>query len=105
MAAVSPIRADQGPKLPGQDAPAPAPEKKRRRAPLVFAGLVIVAGGVAALLYATRLGKEKTDDASVEGHASNVSARIAGQVKQVLVEDNQDVKPGDEHLLDLAGDA
>src|SRR4051794_20386182 len=95
MAAVSPIRDDPGSKVPGQDAPAMAPEKKRRRAPLVFAGLLIVAGGVAALLYATRLGKEKTDDASVEGHASNVSARVAGQVKQVLVEDNQDVKPGD----------
>ena len=78
----------------GQDAPA-APAKPRRRAPLVLAGLLVVAGGVAAVLYVSRLGKEKTDDAQVEAHASSVSARIKGQVKRVLVADNQEVKPGD----------
>src|SRR5262249_5789468 len=36
-----------------------------------------------------------TDDAQVEAHVSNVSARIAGQVKRVLVADNQEVKAGD----------
>jgi len=79
---------------PGQDAPA-APAKPRRRAPLVFAGLLVVAGGVAAVLYISRLGKEKTDDAQVEAHESRVSARINGQVKRVLVADNQEVKHGD----------
>ena len=62
---------------------------------MVLAGLLVVAGGVAAFVYLSRLGKEKTDDASVEGHVSNVSARIQGQVKRVVVRDNQDVKPGD----------
>jgi membrane fusion protein (multidrug efflux system) len=61
----------------------------------MLAGLVVVGGVVAAVLYASRLGKEKTDDAQVEAHVSNVSARIAGQVKRVLVADNQEVKPGD----------
>jgi membrane fusion protein (multidrug efflux system) len=56
---------------------------------------VLAAAGVATALYLTRLGTEKTDDASVEAHVSNVSARIAGQAKRVLVEDNQVVKPGD----------
>jgi membrane fusion protein (multidrug efflux system) len=66
----------------------------------VLGGLLIAAAGVAAVIYLTRLGKERTDDAQVEAHASNVAARIAGQVKRVLVVDNQEVKPG-EVLLEL----
>jgi membrane fusion protein (multidrug efflux system) len=80
--------------VPGQDAPA-APAKPRRLAPLVLLGLVVIAAAVAAFLYFSRVGKEKTDDAQVEAHVSNVSARVAGQVKRVLVADNQQVKPGD----------
>lgn len=94
MAAVTPIRDDKAPStLPGQDAPgAPA---KRRRAPFVAAGLVLAAVAVAGVIYWMRLGKERTDDAQVEGHVSNVSAQITGQVKRVAVADNQDVKAGD----------
>jgi len=66
----------------------------------VAGGLVIVAVGVAVGIYASRLGKEKTDDAQVEAHVSNIAARITGQVKRVLVVDNQQVKPGDP-LLEL----
>jgi len=92
MAAVTPIREDQAPATPvGHDAPV----KKRRRAPFVAAGLLAAAGGVAAYIYFSRLGKEKTDDAQVEAHVSNVAARVAGQVKRVLVVDNQEVKVGD----------
>jgi membrane fusion protein (multidrug efflux system) len=95
MASVSPIRdeasASSGPPL-GQTFP---PSKKGRRAPFVAGGLLIAAAGVATAIYVTRLGKEKTDDAQVEAHVSNVSPRINGQVKRVLVVDNQEVKPGD----------
>jgi membrane fusion protein, multidrug efflux system len=83
--------------LSGHDTPK---AKKRRRAPFVLAGLVVVAGGIAAYIYASRLGKEKTDDAQVEAHVENVAARIAGQVKRVLVVDNQEVKAG-ELLVEL----
>jgi membrane fusion protein (multidrug efflux system) len=94
MAAVSPIRDDKSSSTtPGQDTPAAPP--KRRRAPVVLGVLVLAAAIVAAVLYATRLGKEKTDDAQVEAHVSNVSPRITGQVKRVLVADNQEVKAGD----------
>ena len=94
MAAVSPIRDDRSSSTtPGQDTPAAPPA--RRRAPVVLGVLVLAAAIVAAVLYATRLGKEKTDDAQVEAHVSNVSPRIAGQVKRVLVADNQEVKAGD----------
>jgi membrane fusion protein (multidrug efflux system) len=79
-------------------APVPAvtasPVAKRRRAPFVFAGLVLVAAGVAATIYVTRLGKESTDDAQVEAHIAAVAARIAGQVKKVDVSDNETVKVG-----------
>ena len=93
MAAVTPIRDDQAPpQLPRHDAPT---LKKRRRAPLVLVGLLIAAGSIAAYIYLSRLGKEKTDDAQIEAHVSNVAARVAGQVKRVLVVDNQEVKPGD----------
>ena len=97
MASVSPIRDDKGPSTiagPGQDTPAPA-APRRRRAPFVAVGLIAVAGGIATAIYVSRLGKEKTDDAQVETHVSNVAARIAGQVKRVLVADNQEVKAGD----------
>lgn len=94
MAAVTPIRDDKAPPtLAGQDAPgAPA---KRRRAPFVAGALVLAAVAVAAALYWMRLGKEKTDDAQVDAHQSNVSAQIAGQVTRVAVADNQEVKAGD----------
>ena len=93
MAAVTPIRDDKASPLAGQDAP--APPARRRRAPFVAGVLVLAAVAVAVTIYWMRLGKEKTDDAQVEGHVSNVSAQIPGQVKRVAVADNQDVKAGD----------
>jgi membrane fusion protein (multidrug efflux system) len=74
--------------------------KKRRRAPFVLAGLLVIAGAIATFIYVSRIGREKTDDAQVEAHVSNVSARIAGQVKRLVAKDNQEVKAGD-LLLEL----
>lgn len=74
---------------------AEAAAPKRRRAPFVLGGLVLVAVGVALYVYFSRLGKESTDDAQVEAHVANVAARITGQVKRVPVADNQQVKVGD----------
>lgn len=91
MASVAPIREDAGP-AGGLDAPRAKP---RRRAPLVFAGLLVVAAGIAVYIYLSRLGREATDDAQVEAHVTSVAARVAGQVKRVLVADNQEVKAGD----------
>jgi membrane fusion protein, multidrug efflux system len=93
MAAVTPIREElPPPSLAGHPAPTVTP---RRRAPFIVGGLLIVAGGIATFLYVSRLGNEKTDDAQVEAHVSNVAARVAGQVTRVLVVDNQEVKVGD----------
>jgi membrane fusion protein (multidrug efflux system) len=76
------------------EAPSPPPPKKKK-APLVLGALLVTAAIVGGIIYITRLGKEKTDDAQVEAHVSNVSARIAGQVKRVAIDDNQMVKKGD----------
>lgn len=67
----------------------------RRKAPIVAAALVLVAGAIATYLYVSRRGKETTDDAQVEGHVAAVSARIPGQVKRVLVDNDQQVAAGD----------
>ena len=75
---------------------APAAKKPpRKKAPLVLGALVAVAGAIAAYLYLSSRGKESTDDAQVEGHVSTVAARVPGQVKRVLVTDDQPVKAGD----------
>jgi membrane fusion protein, multidrug efflux system len=76
------------------EAPSTPPPKKKK-APLVLGALLVVAAIVAGIIYITRLGKEKTDDAQVEGHVATVSARVAGQVKRVAIDDNQIVKKGD----------
>lgn len=75
-------------------APVLAAPKPRKKAPLVFGGLLAIAGAVGTYLYVSSRGKETTDDAQVEGHVAAVSARVAGQVKRVLVDDDQPVKAG-----------
>ncbi len=66
--------------------------------------LLIVLIALSALsLGAWRLhhvwGTESTDDAFVEGHLVYLSARVGGQVVEVLVVENQEVKAGDPLVL------
>lgn len=61
----------------------------------IVAGLALLAvvwWGIGHLRYASH--HETTDDAFIEGHAVRVSPRAAGQVLQVYVQDNQQVRPG-----------
>ena len=58
---------------------------------VVVALLVLVAAG----LWWHSTYTEDTDDAQINGHLIQVSARIAGQVAKVYVEENQLVKAGD----------
>ncbi len=83
-----------------EDSLVPPDRKPRRKAPLVAGSLVTVAVGVAAFIFVTGRGKEHTDDAQVEAHISPVAARVSGQVKKVLVQDNQHVMVG-EVLIEL----
>jgi membrane fusion protein, multidrug efflux system len=59
-------------------------------------GLGVVLLGVAAVvvwLFVTA-GRESTDDAQVEGHVVQISARVGGTIQRVSVEDNQGVAAG-----------
>ena len=87
--------ADNIPEIPMPTPSAATTKPKRKKAPLIMGALVLVAAAVGIYLYVSSRGKENTDDAQVEGHIANVAARVSGQVKRVLVDDNQPVKKGD----------
>jgi membrane fusion protein (multidrug efflux system) len=67
-----------------------------RKAALILLALaaVAVAAVKGSARLAAHLATEETDDAQVEGHISPVLPRIAGQVTEVLVRDNEIVKEG-----------
>jgi membrane fusion protein (multidrug efflux system) len=61
--------------------------------------MAIIIGSVALVVVVVLVWRylgsyESTDDAQVDGHLSSVSARVAGHVQKLLVEDNQFVKAG-----------
>jgi membrane fusion protein (multidrug efflux system) len=70
-----------------------APPQSRRRG--IIIAVVVVLALVAAGLWWHSTYSESTDDAQVNGHLIQVSARIAGQVAKVYVDENQVVKAGD----------
>jgi membrane fusion protein (multidrug efflux system) len=78
--------------LEGGPAVKPAP---RRKALIVLPLLTALAAAGGALALLGGAGKETTDDAQIEGHVAYVAPHVAGQVKRVLVKDNQHVKAGD----------
>ncbi len=75
----------------------PAPKSARRtpRALIALPLLAAIGLSVGGGAYFLGRGHETTNDAQVEGHVASVAARVAGQVEQVLVNDNQLVKAGD----------
>ena len=67
--------------------------KSRRKGIIVVVLLVVVL--VAVGLWWRSTFTEDTDDAQVNGHLIQVSARVGGQVSKVSVDENQVVKAGD----------
>jgi len=59
---------------------------------IIGGGLVLIAA--IAVFYWYSSGRVNTDDAEVDGHLNPVSAKISGNVLEVLVDDNQQVKAG-----------
>jgi membrane fusion protein (multidrug efflux system) len=53
--------------------------------------VILVAVAIGAWLYRTA-GRETTDDAQVDAHVAQISARVGGTVLRVLVTDNQQVE-------------
>jgi membrane fusion protein, multidrug efflux system len=96
-------------KHPNQQAPQPARDQKakddkgdkqgdeppRRKWPFVLAGVVVAAfvGVVLWVIFRPRP-DVWTDDAYVAVHYASVAPRVSGQVSNVLVDDNQEVKAG-----------
>ena len=76
-----------------------APEKLRAangrpRALLVLGGFVVVAAAAATALYFHYRDQVSTDDAQVDAHLTSVAPKISGNVIEVPVEDNREVKAG-----------
>ncbi len=72
--------------------------RSRRRGIIIVVIAIIVVAAIAFWWHSTF--SEDTDDAQINGHLIQVSARIAGQVQKVWVEENQQVKKGDP-IVDL----
>jgi membrane fusion protein (multidrug efflux system) len=77
---------------PARVAPRRYPRSRPRRIILAAATLFVIVGGF--LLWRYLAGYESTDDAQVDVHIYPVSARIAGYVIKVNVNDNQYVDQG-----------
>jgi membrane fusion protein (multidrug efflux system) len=69
-------------------------QRQTRRSVIVVV-LVAILALVAAGIWWRSTYSESTDDAQVNGHLIQVSARVAGQVAKVYVDENQVVKAGD----------
>jgi len=71
--------------------------RRPRRSPArIIVPIVLVVFAVGGYFLWRYFGSyESTDDAQIDGHLNAISARISGQVNEVLVEDEQLVKKGD----------
>ena len=67
-------------------------QNSRFRIALAIAAVVLLAVGFFVYRYLTSY--ESTDDAQVDGHVNSISARVAGHVIKLNVEDNQYVPAG-----------
>src|SRR5579863_8922749 len=74
------------------EAPAPPPRKRLLQRPvlLLIIGLILIGGVVVGVLWWLDARQyETTDDAFIEADATQVSPRVAGQVKEVRINDNE----------------
>ncbi len=102
------------PALPPNNRPVTAPEtvqenhangklpdvgtpKQSNRLRHLIAGVAVLSVGVATAIYYREYVAtfESTDDAFIEAHVTPIAPQVAGRVAQLLVADNQEVKPGD----------
>jgi membrane fusion protein (multidrug efflux system) len=70
--------------------------KPKRVVFLAVVAVAVVAGGIYGVVWWRHLRDHvSTDDAYITARISPISARVAGHVAKVLVDDNQEVKAGD----------
>ena len=74
--------------------PPPGPSRGRWKAVVILAvlAMILAAGGYWYWNYSQTF--ESTDDAQVDAHLNSISARVAGTVTAIYVEENQFVKAG-----------
>ena len=77
---------------PTEERPEPTPQRSRRRFIIIGLVAVLVVGALLFWWHSTYY--EDTDDASVDGHLVQISARINGHVEKVNVDENQYVEAG-----------
>ncbi|MFP5226912.1 MAG: HlyD family secretion protein [Acidobacteriota bacterium] len=77
---------------PTEERPENPPQRSRRRFIIIGVVAVLVVGALLFWWHSTYY--EDTDDASVDGHLVQISARINGHVAKVLVQQNQYVDAG-----------
>ena len=75
----------------------PPPRKKGRKLKILLAAAGVLIVLVAVTFYYLRFVApyESTDDAFIDGYLTLISSRVPGQISQLLVTDNQQVKAGD----------
>ncbi|MGH9618802.1 MAG: HlyD family secretion protein, partial [Bryobacteraceae bacterium] len=74
--------------------------RRKRAIRLIILAVIVVAIIVAIPIYAYYSVRVSTDDAQVDGHVMPISPRVAGVILNVLVNDNEQVKAGQE-LIEL----
>ena len=68
--------------------------KKRSLLRRIILGAVIITAVAAFFVWRYLNSYESTDDAQIDGHINNVSARVSGYIQKVNVNDNQYVEKG-----------
>ncbi len=68
--------------------------KKRSLLQRIILGAVIIMAVAAFFVWRYLNSYESTDDAQIDGHINNVSARVSGYIQKVNVDDNQYVDKG-----------
>jgi membrane fusion protein, multidrug efflux system len=92
----SPVGSPSSPEFQWWQLRPPRRPSRRRLAALVMAGVLLLAAvGYAAYLWHYGQTHVSTDDAFIAGRIAPVSARLAGTVIAVQIDDNQEVKAGD----------
>ena len=69
--------------------------RRKRTIRFVLIALLVVAIIVSIPIFAYYSVRESTDDAQIDGHIIPISARITGNIIEVLINDNQQVKAGE----------
>jgi len=68
--------------------------RRHPKAKWALAGAIAVCSAGAVLIWLHYRGRVSTDDAQINGHLINISARVSGYVSQVCVHENQAVQEG-----------